>query len=134
MTNEDWKEVEQQLQSIFSHVELKCDGYKVALVLKRLSQMKNGIIVYVNGIFEYKWLLDDCEERRRFCCPVKKSVYNQKHKAAMKKISKRLRGLQDPEAKYTYYLPYWSSFRSLKSHLIKNNSSIELIREKKDGE
>lgn len=54
----------------------------------------------------------------------------------MKKVSKRLRqkaGLPDPDASFTYYAPYWTSFGALKRHLIKHNSDIELIREQKEG-
>lgn len=132
MTKQDWKEVEESLKSFYSIARLRCDGYEVAFVLKRISQMKNGICVYVNSVLEGKWLLEDCEERRRFLCPMKKSVYSRKQKEGLKKFSKRLRtrlDLPDPDKKYTYYLPYWTSFKSLKSHLIKNNSNIELVRE-----
>lgn len=120
----------------YSPVELRCDGYEVALVLTRISQFKNVIKVYVNGVIKGEWLINDCEERRRFFRPVKRSVFTQKQKAAMKKVSKRLRqkvGLPDPDASFTHYAPYWTSFRALKRHLIKHNSDIELIREQKEG-
>lgn len=119
----------------YSSVELRCDGYEVALVLVRISQFKNVIKVYVNGVIKGEWLVNDCEERRRFFRPVKRSVFTQKQKAAMKKVSKRLRqkaGLPDPDASFTYCVPYWTSFRALKRHLIKHNSNIELIREQKE--
>lgn len=29
---------------------------------------------------------------------------------------------------YEYFLPYWNSFRMMKAHFIKNNTSIELVR------
>lgn len=131
MNPQEWKEVEKSLEDLWSLVKLKCDGYEVAFALRRISQMKNGILVFVNGGFKGKWLLEDCEERRRFLCPLKKSVYSKKQQEGLKKFSKRLRkkvGLPDPDVKYTCYYPYWTSFRSLKSHLIKNNKSIELVR------
>lgn len=118
-----------------SPVELRCDGYEVTLVLVRISQFKNGIKVYIAGVIKGEWLVNDCEERQRFFRPVKRSVFTQKQKAAMKKVSKRLRqkaGLLDPDASFTYYAPYWTSFRALKRHFIKHNSDIELIREQKE--
>jgi len=137
ITAQEWKEIEEHLKSFYSTVRLNCDGYDVALRLERIDQFKNGILVYVNGELKMKWLGEDCEERRRFLRPVKKSAFSQKQKASLKKMSKRLRqkaGLPDPDASYTYYAPYWTSFRTLKSHLIKNNSTIELVREQKESD
>jgi len=132
MTSQDWKEVEEKLDSFYTLVNLNCDGYIVTLCLKRIDQFKNGICVYVNDYIRGKWLTEDCEERRRFMRPVEKYAYSQKMRASLKKISKRLRnkmGLPDPEKKITFYAPYWTSFKRLKSHLIKNNVNIEMIRE-----
>lgn len=137
MTPQDWKEVEENLKYFYTTVKLKCDGYNITLRLERISQFENGILIYVNGKMDFKWIGEDCEERRRFMQPVKKSLFSQKQKASLKKISKRLRqksGLPEPNVSYTCYRPYWKSFRSLKSHLVKNNNSIELIKEQKDGE
>lgn len=132
MTSQDWKEVEEELKSLYSLVKLKCDGYEVALALRRISQFENAILIYVNGVMKGKWIIEDCEERRRFFQPCSKSSYSQKQKESMKKISKRLRkkyDLPDPDAKYTFYRPYWKSFTALKRHLIKNNNTIEMVRE-----
>lgn len=132
MISQDWKEAEKCLHSLYSFVKLKCDGYEVTLALRTISQFKNAILVYVNGVMKGEWMTKDCEERRRFFRPVAKSIYSQKQKAALKKISKKLRkkyGLADPEAKYTSYYPYWTSFRALKGHLIKHNRDIELVRD-----
>lgn len=132
MTSQDWKEAEERLKSFWSPVRLKCDGYDITLRLERLDQFKNGILVCVNGEIRGEWLSKDCEERRRFMRPVKKSVWTQKQKASLKKISKRLRqktGLFDPDAKLTFYYLHWTSFKALKSHLIKHNSNIEMVRE-----
>lgn len=132
MTPEDWKEVKERLEDFYSTVKLKCDGYEVILLLGRISQMENAILIYINGEVKGKWLINDCEERRRFMRPVKKSVFSQKQRTQMKTISKKLRqkyGLPDPNASITAYYPYWTSFNSLKRHLIKHNDSIELVRE-----
>lgn len=135
MTPQDWKEVEKRLENFWLPVKLKCDEYELTLRLERINQFKNAILVYVNGLMKVKWMTEDCEERRRFFRPKKQSAYSQKQKAALRKMSKRLRqkaGLPDPDDTYTYYIPYWTSFKALKSHLIKNNSNIQLVREQ-DG-
>lgn len=132
MTPQDWKEVEERLNLFSAIVKLRCDGYEVTLVLKRISQFKNAIMVYVNGEIRGSWLAEDCEERRRFYRPRVKSLYSQKQKAALRKVSKKLRkkfGLPNPEAKYTFYDFYWTSFKALKCHLIKHNKSIERVSE-----
>lgn len=130
MDLQDWNEVEEKLKILFNPVKLAIDGFEVTLVLVRTSQFENSILPYINGILKGEWLVNDCEERRRFYRPVSRSIYSKKEKAAMKKLSKRAQKEMNinPDKKYTYYSPYWSSFRSLKSHLIKNNNVIEFKR------
>ncbi len=130
MSVEDWDKVEERLQHLYYPVKLNCDGYEVTLMLERRNQFKNVIMVYVNGVIKGKWLLDDCEERRRFFRKIVKSLHSTKEKKALRKISKRLRkenGLLDPDAKYTTYTWFWTSFNSLKKHLINHNKAIELV-------
>ncbi|AEG60035.1 hypothetical protein [Desulforamulus ruminis] len=127
MTPQDWKEVELSLNSFYKQAVLMCDGYKITLTLGRISQFKNGIKVYVNNVLKLKWMIEECEERRRFFRPIKKSLISPKEKAAFKRLSKKAK--LDIKTEYTYYAPYWTSFRALKAHLIKHNKSIELVRE-----
>lgn len=132
MTAQDWAEVEERLKSLHSAVKLMCDGFEVTCVLERIGQFKNAIVVYVNGKIEGKWLLEDCEERARFFQPVLKSKVSLRRRAVLKKLSKELRqkyGFPDPDAKFTLYRPYWTSFKALKKHLIKHSSNIELVYE-----
>lgn len=131
MTPQDWKEVEKSLKSFYSAVNLMCDGYKVTLLLGPISQFKNALLVYIGGEIRGKWLREDCEERRRFFRSVTKSICSPKEKKAWKKLSKKTRLELEAMTRYTSYYSYWTSFRALKSHLIKNNSEIELVREQK---
>ncbi|ACV64885.1 conserved hypothetical protein [Desulfofarcimen acetoxidans DSM 771] len=131
ITKQEWQEVEEQLQSFYTTVKLKCDEYNISLRLERLNQFKNVISVYVNGVVKGTWLMEDCEERKRFMRPVKKSLYSQKRKEEMKKFSKKKLkeyGI-DLEATYTCYLPFWKSFKKMRSHLTKNNKTIELVKD-----
>lgn len=127
ITPEDWKRIDKKLCSFFERVELVCDGYKLTLALERTGQFTNAITVYINGQVEGKWLIEDCEERRRFFCPKSKGFYSRKAMAAFKKASKRVFKEMQAKNKYTYYEPHWTSFRSLKSHLIKHNKVIEIV-------
>lgn len=124
---QDWKDIEQSLKELYRSVKLICDGYELTLVLQRIGQFRNAIAVYIDGKINGKWMIEDCEQRRRFYCPKSKSFYSKKDMADFKKISKRIFKEVQAKNKYVYYEPYWTSFRSLKNHLIKNNKSIELV-------
>jgi hypothetical protein len=129
MNNEEWKEVEEKLKSFYNGVRLKCDGYELSIMLERMGQFKNCLMIYINGELKGEWLLKDCEEQRRFFQPVTRSCLTQELKKELKKMPKKIREEREAKAKYTYYKPYWTSFRSLKAHLIKNNNKIELVRD-----
>lgn len=130
LTPDEWQEIEKKLQSFFSMVKLNCDGYKISLFLVRVSQFKNVIEVYINGQIKGEWCTKECEESRRFLRKVTKSLMSQKQKMDYKKFPKRLqKQLKWEDRKYSYYVPYWTSFKSLKKQLNAQNSSIELIHE-----
>lgn len=127
ITAQDWKEIEHKLKGFYDPVKLICDGYELTLLLQRNGQFKNIIAAYVNGKIDGKWFLEECEERRRFFRPRSKSFYSKKDMADFKKISKKIFKEMQAKNKYVYHEPYWTSFRALKGHLIKNNESIELV-------
>lgn len=127
VNSEDWKDIEEKLKGIYCPVKLICDGYELTLVLERYNQYRNVISIYVNGVRKGEWHFNDCEERRRFFCPRTKSIYSPKQMAQFKKISKKIWKEMEAKNKYIYYQAYWTSFRALKTHLIKNNQVIELV-------
>jgi hypothetical protein len=131
MNNADWKEVEKRLGLQFHPVELMCDGYRLYLELQRVSNLRLAITFHINGWFRGKWMIEDCEERRRFFPVSFRSIYGQKRKNWYKSWPKwMLRDLKiDLNEKHAVYGVSWSSFTSLKRHLIKNNNSIEMFRE-----
>lgn len=124
MTAADWEKVKASMESPYGIITLLCDGFTLTLE-SALYKRRLETWVYVNGVMKGSWLLDDCEERRRFMRPVKHLKWKQK---ALKGLSKKaLKSLNiDPAEHWTSYSCVWGSFRSLKSHLTKNNSSIEL--------
>lgn len=128
MTKEEWEQVKKTLESLFHMANLKIDGYDVSLCLQRTSTYKNSIVVYVNGVLKGEWLGKDCEERRRFLQKREHSVLSAKEKAKLKKFSKKFQ--KEFDRKYSVYYPYWTSFGSLKKHLIENNERIELVSTK----
>jgi hypothetical protein len=127
LTAKEWKMVEEKLKSFYNIVKLKCDEYELSIVLERYGQFRNVLMVYINGVSKGTWLMEDCEERRRFFQPQTRSLLRQNGKASLKKLPKKIRAEYEAKSRYTYYLPYWRSFGSLKRHLINNNQVIELI-------
>jgi hypothetical protein len=132
--SEEWKEIDEKLKSIFRVVELMCDGYKLSIKLERCGQFKNAIAVYINGQIKREWY-KECEESRRFFRKVSKSLYSQKEKDTFKKMSKKTRSYLeiDIDKQYSYYTPLWTSFNSLKRHLIKENKEISLVVKESEG-
>ena len=127
MTDEQWKEVEKKLVPPFGRVELEIDGYKVTITAQLVEKMKFSFVVYVNGFIRAEWSMNDCEIRCRFYYESKKSLLKGSEKAKIKKMRKSVREEIMKSAQYSVFLPYWGSFSRLKSHLIKNNQSIELV-------
>lgn len=129
MTKNDWDQVKTSLERFWGSAELKIDGYQISLSLVRVSTYKLAIAIYVNGVFKGEWLMKECEERRRFFPKKERSLLTAKDKASWKKFSKKTRQELETkyDKKYEFYASHWTSFGSLKKHLIDNNTSIELV-------
>lgn len=129
MTKEEWNQAEKALQHFFTPVLLKADGYDVTLMLERVGVYSNKIMVYIGGKFKGQWLTTDCEERRRFMQKRSKSlVSSYKMKSLCRGLSKQGKEELRQRNKYETYSPQWSSFKSLKNHLLKHNQDIQLIQ------
>jgi len=131
ITPQDWENIEKELENFYRTVKLLIDGYVVTLRLTRISVNKNAIMLYINGGFNTRWIIEDCEERRRFIRPVKRTLLTPKKKAELKLSKKRLRELED-KCKFTSYASYWPSFKPLRRHLLRNNQVIEIEEENDD--
>ncbi len=125
-TAEEWKEIEDRLSGFYGTVVLRVDGYKITLQVQRIKVRQYAIMLYVEGVFKGKWLGEDCEERRRFCCPRTKFLWSRENRRLGKKAKQRLKSINiDMDKKYIWHTPYWTSFKALKAHLLKNNVNIE---------
>ena len=133
MTAEEWKDVEISLTSPFGRAKFKIDGYTVDVVVEKESpkSLKYVLAVFVDGAIKGKWLVNDCDIRRKFYYKCTKSNLsaNYKNSYKFKSLSKKVREEIIRTSTYEYYSPYFKSFRTLKNHFIKNNTSIELIKE-----
>lgn len=125
MTAEEWKTAENSLLNYGAPVKLKIDNYEIGLIPLR-ENMKLSIALFVDGKFKWEWIHEDCDIRKRFMCQSKHCLIKQKD---LNRVTKSKKKQQEIKANNTYisYSPYWTSFKRLKSHLIKNNTSIELV-------
>lgn len=128
MTKEEWIKAETALSSIYGRVDLLIDGYNVSVVCLPYKSLRQVLMIYINGEFKTKWCLEDCEERRRFCFKSKKCLLNSRERTKLKREKKSIREAVKKQMTTYIYYPHWHSFRTLKNHLLKNNSSIELVR------
>lgn len=129
LTKDDWKEAERRALWTCAGLTLLVDGYRISVCKEPASPYKNHLTVYVDGVFRGKWLLEDCEERRRFCYCVKHSLFKKGcPKDARKRLLKKLNKTED-DMSYWSYSPYYPSFAALRRQLVKNNHDIQLITE-----
>jgi hypothetical protein len=117
----EWTAAEQTLKE-GNKIRLRCDGHELELSW-RIYKMRLILAYSVNGKIE------DNEEMRLFGRPVKQSVWTAKSLSLMARMSKAelKRRNVDPKETRTVYYPYWTSFKALKAHLLKNNKNVELI-------
>jgi len=129
MTPEDWKYVENELIPPWGRIVLICDGYKVSLCVQRTSKMKYTIVVYVNGEIDFSWMRKDCDERNRFMRPVTRPLLTKAQQKAEKRLAKLCKRPSRHDVKYTYWVPDWTSVKSLRRHFCKHNQDIQLVRD-----
>lgn len=132
MTADEWKKAEQMLHPPYGHAKFLIDGYNVIVEMRLTSSTKFSFVVFVDGVFKGEWLTEDCDIRRRFCYKGRQTLLTSKKKDEfIKKFGKREYNRfikENPELCYvTFYSPYFGSFRTLKQHFIKNNTSITLV-------
>ena len=125
MTNEEWQRVEEQLTPPFGMARLNIDGYTVTIVTVKEKPLHYCLGIYVDGEIRMEWMNQDCEIRRKFYRCSIGSLLDAKGMQMLKKEKKSVREKVLKSCAYEYYTPYWGSFKTLKSHLIKNCTSIE---------
>lgn len=130
LTPEQWKRVGDALRFAHASAEMECDGFKLGLQVQHVDALKLGISVFVNGWCRGQWILNDCEERRRFLQPTVSRLYSHAQKARIvERIGKKRAADWYPnlDKTYTSYSTTWTAFSRLKRHLLKHNASIRLV-------
>jgi hypothetical protein len=140
MTPEQWKALEAQVSRPYGYAKLMVDGYQVTLQVERTSQtaIRYSIMLYINGKIEFEQARTDCEERRRFWRKTVRRIYTAHNlkemtKGMAKRDADRFVKKYGLDKTIDLYVPYFSTFASLKSQLLKNNQSIEPFVEEAAG-
>jgi len=129
MTKEDWIKV-QDVWSSNSAIVLQIDGFKITLHLESFK-MELYRCVYVNNLFKGKWICNYKSEYPtegiRFYQTKNTQIYSAKEVKEHHEIFGLKAANEMKNKRFECKLPYWSSFRSFKKHIIENNNKIELI-------
>lgn len=135
-TKEQWTVIEGELNSLFRHVYLDCDGYLIAAGMVR-DKNRLVIEVYVDGYIKGIWhqyvetLEAFTEVPKRFYCIIKRAMWPQKFIKDMEKLIGKRRCKDEGYYAVRYSSrAWWTSAKSFISHLKKNNQSIELLDHK----
>lgn len=121
----------ERLASPFGDVRLICDGHRVSLQVQRLSRtaLKYGVMTYVDGRFEGKWLSDKDAPERKFLRRRERFIYSAKTRSEIaRKCSKRLLKEYWPNLneKIEFFDPVWSSGKAAIDHLCRVCESVEI--------
>lgn len=131
MTATDWEKVENKLSYPFGGVKLRIDGHDINIMVEKEGpkSLKYVLAVYVDGYIKVEWCTNDCEIRRKFYSKHTKSLLTAKDRKSswFKHLNKSDKDKTIKSAEYSWYSPYFSSFKMLRSHFTKNNNSIELV-------
>lgn len=134
MDKADWEKVKKTLWAVGCYVTLRCDEYEVKLMRLPGKGLTDIIAPIINGKMLTREALNDCEERRRFCCqhkykiPLKDLGMNAKE---YNKLSQRDRKALDERRTYSVWYPWWENFNSMRSHFERENNKVE-IKEQSD--
>lgn len=130
LTREQWTQIDDALKSPYGRVVLLIDGYYLTLEVRSIKVRKYVIAIFVNGWMRGGWILNDCEERRRFLRPYEVFVFPAKKRAELlKTIGKHSFAKHGFGKSFISYAGYWTSFAALRRHLIANNNSIEVLND-----
>ncbi len=115
MTKEEWKQAEEKLNSAFGRVDLLVDGYAITIQKEPCDEMRLGLTVYVDGTIKGKWVVQDCEIRRKFYYCSERSLLTAKERKKLQKERKAVREAVLARASYQVFSPVFYSFRTLPS-------------------
>ncbi|WP_234086781.1 hypothetical protein [Azonexus sp. R2A61] len=135
VTKEQWAAVENELSGHYGAVELICDGYKVTAQIQTIAKLRQGIVVYVNGVFKGEWIKGEAEEARKFHREMKRYLYPAKKREEFQKMAKNRRYSADfrkdlarmATASVSTWAPYWTNAKAFTRQLRKTCTEIQVV-------
>lgn len=138
VTKEQWAEIERNLSGPFGEVSLICDGYQVTAQIQSIAPLKQGIVIFVNGVSKGEWFKGEAEEARKFLCAKTRHIFNAKDREhAQAQLKRRfIKSDQSLSRHYndvvndtlTHWYPYWTSAKAFCRHLRKTCTEIEVVK------
>lgn len=125
LTDADRKLLCKQLSYAHAWVDLDCDGYAVSIRAFQIRPLKYGLLICIGGEFKGTWLLQDCEERRRFMRPICRYLFKKSIRTTPS--HRRLLGRDKIDCKFVRYDAVWLSPRAMLRHFERNNKIIKII-------
>ncbi len=132
MTEKEWKEIEEKSKSVFFYVSFLIDSTKIS-IQKMLHKDKFYYSVYIDG----KMKGAETEENKQKYWFEKRSLLKKDHKkyyADMARLhtgeeKKKYQELSKQTVTHTYFIPYFGSFKGIKSAYKKRHPEIFLLEE-----
>jgi len=130
VTKEDWAKVEKALSGTYGYAKLKVDGREVTFQRQLVQKNRLAIVTYVDGLI--KWEAMEVKKEHpdaSYWRPRSRFLHTAKSRAAARKLSKRLLKKigGDPDEKFYFFDPTWTSVGAIRLHYKKTFESIELI-------
>lgn len=132
---EQWEALKSALRPPFGGADLTCDGHRVDVRVRPVSEMRYALIVYIDGVWKGEWYRGEYPPARKFGRKVERYLYS----APMRRnaaAAARNRSLSPPVRKqmqdaatraYIYWTPEWLSADALIRHLRRNCEVIEIV-------
>lgn len=130
VNKEDWQKFEASLKHPFAGgADLKADGHVLQVRVTPLKNLRYTISVYVDGCIKDEYMRTGSAIGKKFYRDEKVCMYTRTDQAKMAKDwGKRWAKKAIAEATFVIHVPNWNTVTSLRRHLTKTCSSIELVR------
>lgn len=135
ITKEEWVEVERQLSGSFGRVVLCCNGYEITAAVESVALLRQGIVIYVNGVIRSEWI-GGAKEARMFHREMKRYLWSARLRAEAAKKAKSRRLPADLRKIYqdrattsvSIWAPYWTNAKAFTRHLRKTCTDTSVVK------
>lgn len=134
MEKEDWERIEKALDRVYGSVEISADATFVEFRKLQISSNRLGIVTFVNGQIDPKWLVEDCPERK-YLREESRFVYSPKQRKRIKSLAKSRAGRKELKAnaidldkKIVLFDAKWPNVKSIRRHYEKTFDKIALVK------